>query len=481
MSSTWYSNEKYANVRQGAQRTYRVTKAAAELAISADGARRQQGVGAVRGGADVTLKYRNFKSEAGLRTTPMEEKLFRLAGDTLTVTGGVLSAIALPTMAKKTATSFRELSTLIHDPSATADARLDKVEELARSSAGTIFSAQGVVMGAKGTIGILSRSEGVARVVSTVNNGKFMRFVGSPLGKALNILLPIADVAVLVGETIAARRTFNDPAATGSQKLRKVLNLGLAGVKVAFWVLPGAKALKTAYNIASFGQLALTLKDYWPQIQPNVVKVAKAVGWGILHPFQAAGKIAEGTLKGVGWVASKVGAFAGWAWDKLSHPAQTWNTLWTEVSTWTRAYTQATGRQISHWFGRDPLAPAQPGTQIAYTPPVQPGVVPAPAPAVPPSPADPYAVAASPAVPADPDALAAAPPTAAPPPPPPAPAPAPPAPAPAPLLAATPTVPVPQAPAAAPAALDAPVVAQATPTPDPLAQIRQAAEAAAAA
>ena len=352
LTSSWYSNEKMASVRAGADKTFRVTRAAAELAISADGARRQQGVGAVRGGADVALKYRNLKTEAGLRTTPMEEKLFRLAGDTMTVTGGVLSAIALPTMAKKTATSFRELSALIHDPTATADARLDKVEALTRAGAGTIFSAQGVVMGAKGVIGIVSRNEGIARVVSTASNGKFMKFVGSPLGKALNILLPIADGAVLIGEAIATRRAFNDPTATTSNKLRKVLDLSLATVKVAFWMLPGAKALKTAYTIASFGQLALTLKDYWPQIQPNIVKVAKAVGWGVTHPIEAMGEIAQGAVSAVGWTGSKLAALGGWTWDKVSNPVRTWNNMWTEISTWTRAYAQATGQQVGAWFGK---------------------------------------------------------------------------------------------------------------------------------
>jgi hypothetical protein len=498
VTSSWYANERYAAVRTGAERTYRVGRAAAELAISADGARKQQGIGAVRGGADVALKYRNLKAEAGFRTLPIEEKLFKVAGDTLTVTGGVLSAIALPTMAKKTATSFQELKTLIHDPTATTDARLNKVEEMSRAGAGTIFATQGVVAGAKGTIGIMARSEGIARVVSKVSEGPLMKFVGSPLGKALNILLPVADGAVLVGELIATRRTFLDPAATGSSKLRKVLDLSLAGVKVAFWCLPGAKALKSLYTIASFGQLMLTLRDYWPQIQPNIVKVAKAVGWGIVHPIEAMGKIAEGTVKGVGWVFQKGAQLVGWTASKILHPVETWNNAWTEISAWGRAYYEATNRQVSSWFQK-PVPGQAPAPQLAFNAPAPVAPMPyapaptAPVPAVPapmaPAPAVPAASAPAPVVVAQAPAVAPAPPPVAPPPPPPAPAPAAPpapAPAPAPMLAdatTAPAAPVAPAPAAATPAVAvasvpaAPVVMAET---DALARIRQAAANAAA-
>lgn len=483
---TWNSQERFSYVRTGVDRTYRVTRAAAELAISADKVRRQQGVGAVRGGSDVALKYRNFKTEAGWKVNPLEEKAFRLAGDAFTVTGGILSAIALPTMAKKAATSFTELKALIHDPTATADARLNKVEELARASGGTIFAAQGVVMGTKGTIGILSRAEGVARVVTKVTepSGKFMRFLGTPFGKVLNVLLPIADATVLVGELIATRRAFSDPNDTATHRARKVLDLGLATIKTAFWIFPQARFLKAAYGIASFGQLALTIKDYWPQIKPNAVKVAQAIGWGVTHPIEAVGAIVTNTVKGIGWVGAKLGSALAWTADKVMHPVTTWNNAWTEVSAWMRAYYDGKAQQIGSIFNRQgvPGVPGQPQPQIAYAPtaPVAPIAVPSfPAviaglPAVQPSvqPAA-YAPAAAPL----PMMVAAAPPPppVAPPPPPPAPVPAP---APAPMLAAAPA-PLPVAPAALPYAAAPVVLAAAADPADPLAQIRAQAQAAA--
>lgn len=321
-------------VRTSASRTYHVSRAAADLALTAGRAHQQRGVAVVGTSASVALKYKNLKTAAGFQTTPVEERLFRLAGDVATISGGVLAAVALPTMAKKTATSFRELTDLIHNPTATAEARLNKLEEMARSSAGTVFSAQGVVAGAKGTMGILSRSEGVARVAANVGNARWFRWLGSPLGKALNILLPVADVAVLVGETIATRRTFLDQDATSGQKARKTLDLTLATLKTAFWLLPAARPLKAIYAAASFMQLGLALKDFWPTVQPALASATRNTIWAVKHPVEATralGTALETHTRGLG---ATMAAGAQALWKVVSNPGATWNTVTTTVRDW---------------------------------------------------------------------------------------------------------------------------------------------------
>jgi hypothetical protein len=471
------SSDRFAGVRTGVHKTYRVSRAVADLAVTADRTRQQQGVGVFRGGSDTAMKYRNLKTELGWQVSPLEERAFLLAGDVFTVSGGVLSAIALPALGKKSATSFTELQALIHDPTATANARLDKVEELARSSGGTIFAAQGVVAGTKGTIGILSRAEGVATVVSRVSDPstKFMRFFGTPFGKVLNVLLPVADAAVLAGEVIATRRAFSDPTNTASNRARKVLDLSLATLKTSFWLFPQARLLRSAYDLASFGQLALTLRDYWPQIQPYAAKTSQAFAWGIANPIQAVGAIVTGTVTGFGWVAQKLGSAVAWTADKALHPGRTWNNTWNEVSAWMRAYYDGKAQQVGGIFNRYgvPGLPGQAPAMVAAAP-GAPGYAPAApayAPAVPGyAPAIPQA--AIPAV--APIQVASLPPAPVPAPPPPAPAPAPPpapALAPAPLLAAVPSP--------LPAAVPAPGAIAAADASDPLAQIRASAQAAA--
>jgi hypothetical protein len=301
-----------------------VSRAAAELAVSAGNVQRSNGVGVVRGSADVALKYRNLKSEVGLGTHPVEEGLFRLAGDTATVSGLVLSAIALPAMARKTATSFQELTTLLDDPTATAAARLDKLEQLTRAGAGTIFSAQGVVVGSQGTVGILSRSEGIARVATRVGQTPVVQAIGKPLGVLLKVLLPVADIGVLVGEAIATRRAFLDPGASGWQRARKVVDLSLATLKAAFWLLPAARPLKAIYAAASFGQLLLMLRDFWPTVQPALQRAGTTTVWAVRHPGEAVRAMGQGIVGGLRAAGSAVVVAGRTAWSWVSQPAATW-------------------------------------------------------------------------------------------------------------------------------------------------------------
>jgi hypothetical protein len=314
----------YNHLRSSAERSYRVSRAAAELAVSAGNVQRSNGVGVVRGSADVALKYRNLKSEVGLGTHPVEEGLFRLAGDTATVSGLVLSAIALPAMARKTATSFQELRTLLDDPTATAAARLDKIEQLTRAGAGTIFSAQGVVVGTQGTVGILSRSEGIARLATRAGQTPVVQAIGKPLGVVLKVLLPVADLGVLVGEAIATRRAFLDPGASGWQRARKVVDLSLATLKAAFWLLPAARPLKAIYAAASFGQLLLMLRDFWPTVQPALQRAGTTTVWAVRHPGEAVRAMGQGIVGGLRAAGSAVVVAGRTAWGWVSQPAATW-------------------------------------------------------------------------------------------------------------------------------------------------------------
>lgn len=437
----------------------------------------QDGWERTRNGSATVQKYKKLKADAGFNTSKTEEHLFGLAGDAAAVSGLVISSIALPKMAQQTATSFRELSTLIHDPNATNDQRVNKFEETIRAGAGTVYSTQGVVVGAKATAGILARNRSIAEVMTKVGESKITRFVGSPLGKALNIMLPIADGAVFIGETIALRRTFQDPTATTTQKLRKVLDFSLAGLKTAFWLVPGVEGLRTAYNIASFAQLGFSLWDFRTTIGPHFKAAAATAAWAVGHPIAALQSLGQHIASGTATVVKGTASFLGWLGSKVAHPGTTFTNFKTEVSTWYNAYLGATTQKLAGVFNNGPWnqqkptqvamanpAPVVPGAAPvvpgAYAAPVAPGVAPipaapvmAPTPAAPimsPTPAAPVvasvptapvmAAAANAPIPAvnaplpaaNTQVAAAVPPV--PPPPPPVPAPVPPAP-PAPALA----------------------------------------------
>lgn len=333
-----------------------IVRSLAELAVSTNNAAGQgTGVGAVRGGADVLLKYKNVKSQAGLKTGWVENQVFGLAGNAFVVTGTVLSAIALPAMAKKTQTSFQELTALIHDPMASDDARLNKAEEFSRASAGTVFSAQGVVMGVQGTVGIMARTRIVGGAIAKVADSTVLRVV-SPVGKVVNFLLPVADVLVLIGELISIRRTFRDPKSTPWQRLRKVLDFSLAVAKTAFWILPASKALKAIYAVASLGQLGLIVADFRKTLAPVFVRAIQTAGWAVGHPAEAAKAVITGTIKGIAAVVRTTLSVTGWVLDKATHPQQTLETAWMEARQWNQAYWQATGKHLLAVFEREQLA-----------------------------------------------------------------------------------------------------------------------------
>ncbi|MDB5097335.1 MAG: hypothetical protein JWM80_1756 [Cyanobacteria bacterium RYN_339] len=384
----------------------------------------QDGWERTRNGSATVQKYRKLKADAGYSTSKTEEKFFGVAGDAAAVSGLVISAIALPKLASQTATSFRELNTLIHDPNATGDQRLNKAEETIRAGAGTIFSTQGVVVGTRAAAGILARNRSIAEVMTKIGESKITRFVGSPLGKALNVLLPIADGAVFIGETIALRRTFQDPTATSSQKLRKVLDFSLAGIKTAFWLVPGVTWLKTIYGVASFAQLGLSLYDFRTTIKPHFEAAVKTTAWAIGHPLQATASLGKSIASGIGSVVTGAAHFTGWLFGKVAHPGVAVDSFKKEYGTWNAAYLQATGKKLLSqvWPGANNNQPQQ----VAMLNPAVPGVSPVAAPVAAPAPI----VAAAPvmAAAANPPANVGAVPPLPPPPPPPAPAPVPPAP-----------------------------------------------------
>ena len=363
MLKTVMTEEQRAIARERARRSIETARAAAELAISADNARRADGVARLRGSADVVLKYRNVKSKAGLQVSAPEERVLSVAGDVFTVSSTVVSAIALPGFAQRAATSFRELRTMIHDNAYNTDQRLAKLEELARSSAGTVFSAQGVVVGGAGTLNILRRRPNIAPRIDAFEQGWLMRTVGAPVWRVMKFLLPIADFAVLTGEMIATRRVFMDPTSTVRQRTRKTIDISLATLKMSLWMLPGLPVLRTAYNWASMGQLGLIMLDYRDMLRPHFIRTLQGALWAITHPAEAMGQALLWTTQTIGKAVQFTVGAIGAVLKTIIHPVATWNAATSAIAPWYRAYVVGTGQKMGIWKSPQPsLAPIPPAT-----------------------------------------------------------------------------------------------------------------------
>lgn len=281
------------------------------------------------GYARLSSKIRGSSAAVGYnKTESVQDKFFNTAGDVATVAGLGLSAVALPGLAQKTVTDAKALGTVLHDPQATNNQKLEAVKSVSQDTAGTIYSADGVYIGVQGTAAILSRSKTIGSVLDSISNSRFMSFLKyNPVGKLFGALLPVADGAVFVGQVISTRDTFENPASTSTDKIKQALQMGLATIKLSFWVFPEVAWLKQAYALANLGQLGFVLWGLKKTLVPKMVATAKAIGWGVLHPVQAFHNICHAVASGAGVAVQKVGSALGWTLDKLMHPVQTFDQL----------------------------------------------------------------------------------------------------------------------------------------------------------
>ncbi|HEY9720607.1 MAG TPA: hypothetical protein V6D47_01250 [Oscillatoriaceae cyanobacterium] len=341
------------------------------------------------GYARLSSKVRGSAAAVGYdKTQSAQDKFFSAAGDVATVAGLGLSAVALPGLAQKTVTDAKALGTVLHDPAATQSQRLDAVKNVSQDTAGSIYSADGVYIGLKGTTAILSRSKTIGSMLDSFSNSRLLSFLKyNPVGKLFGMLLPIADGAVFVGQAISTKDTFENPTATESDKLKSVLQMGLATIKLSFWIFPDVAWLKQAYSLANFGQLALVIWNMRKTIVPKMVNTAKAIGWGVMHPIQAFHNICHAVATGASTAVQKAGTALSWLFGKAMHPVQTFDQAASLVGLARAADTQPTVATTPAAPGTPTVATTTPVLAAPTTPAVTVPVAPVTTPVVPVTPA----------------------------------------------------------------------------------------------
>jgi hypothetical protein len=257
--------------------------------------------------------------QANTKAQPFEDHFFNAMADSATVAGLGLSAWALPSFIKQIGASSKAISTDFANPQATNNQKLTDVGDVAKASSGTIYSAQGVVLGAKGTVAIMARNATMGKVIGAIGQSPISKFIASPFNKVLGVLLPVADAGMLVEDAVVERQTLKSSTATTKDKAVATLNLGLATLKMAFWVFPEVPVLRTIYSAASFAQLGLAIAGLWNQLKPSFIKTVQTIGWGIVHPIQGAKALGAATVRGI----DKIGQGLLWVGDRLIHPIKT--------------------------------------------------------------------------------------------------------------------------------------------------------------
>ncbi len=222
--------------------------------------------------------------------------------------GTVVSAIALPDLLKGTADAGRKLAAVIDDPSVSEDEKLGAIADTARGGSGVVMALNGIRTGVSTLVGVARESSLLGGPVGRLAGNTAISGAGKVIGGLFKVLLPIADAGMLVADSVKLRNTWKDPAATGMDKAKAVLAVGLGVVKIGTYLLPQTLILRTAYMAASLGQLGLASVDLGHALIPTFKRVGAGLVNAVLHPAETMHK-AGAAIKG--GFASLAGAVKG--------------------------------------------------------------------------------------------------------------------------------------------------------------------------
>lgn len=234
--------------------------------------------------------------------------------------GLVVGAIALPQMIKSVGTSYEKAKSTLYDPKATQTQKLDSVADLSRASAGTIQGVQGLRMSMMGLDQLASDSHLLGGVMAKVHSVGTLAEAGSWFGRVMNVISPVADVGMLVADSVKLKDTLRDPKASFWTKTGSVVAVGLDGLKIGSWLLPQTATLRMIYMGVSFAQLGLATAQLGHSMGPELKKFGLFCEDVVLHPAHAAKTVEDAVGKGLHFVSDHVYAAASDLEFAVFHP-----------------------------------------------------------------------------------------------------------------------------------------------------------------
>jgi hypothetical protein len=350
--------------------------------------------------AKLTQETRELKAvkAIGRMSSTTMTRLMKAAEVGGSAAGLTLSAIAFPKTIEAVGISYQNLHSSFQDPSATEDQRLGAVADFGRASASSIQAVEGMRLSISTLGRVAQESRLLGPAATKIASTRLIRFSSTALGKAMGVLMPIADVGLFAANGVKAWQTLNNANSTFGDKARSILAVGLDGLKLATYLLPMTQGLRMAYLGASLASMSLSLWDFGHQIAPTVAKIGTAFVDAVMDPKAAMKKVANAAEEGVMTVVRGVKAAASAVWNAVSNPAESLANAKEKVAgaveggrevaeTLTEAarfVDRKAGEGIMSLrrkFGAAPEAPAVPAAPQAPVAP-EPTVVP-PAPAVP--------------------------------------------------------------------------------------------------
>ncbi len=126
----------------------------------------------------------------------------------------------------------------------------------------------------------------MAQAVEAVASNPVVHDVGTILGTALKVLLPIADAGTMVADGVTFKDTLENPTASLGDKAKAFLAVSLDTAKVATYFFPATEGVRMAYLVASLGQMGFAMADLSKTVVPDMVRTAGSILAYAAHPVQ---------------------------------------------------------------------------------------------------------------------------------------------------------------------------------------------------
>lgn len=293
-----------------------------------------------------TREMRAMKAIGRMSSTTMS-RLLKAAEVGGSAAGLTLSAIAFPKMIDAVGDSYRQLHATFSDPDATEDQRLGAVADLGRATATTIQTVEGMRLSFSTLARVAQESRLLGPAATKIASTRLIRFSSTAFGKAMGVLMPIADVGLFAANSVKAWQTLKDDNATFGAKARSILAVGLDGLKLATYLLPMTQGLRMAYLGASIASMSLSLWDFGHQLAPTVKTIGAAFVEAVMDPKTALKKVANAAEEGVMTVVRGVKAVATALWKAVTHPGETFANAKVKVEN-----AVENGREVVDTFGK---------------------------------------------------------------------------------------------------------------------------------
>ena len=242
------------------------------------------------------------------------------AAVTGTAAGAILGAVTLPTAFQGVQTTYQKLAATLADPTSTRDQDLGAIADFSRATATTVQGMAGLQSSVVALSDMSRLSAFLGRTIA--QPGSVVAQLGHGVSTAFRVLGPVADVGLFVADAVKLRTVFSDPAASGWDRFRSVLAVGLDVLKIGSWLMPQTAMLRVATLGLSTAQLLLAASDFARMLGPSVKTWTQTLSDAVRDPGAALRASGQALVSGALWASSKVVQAAdGLTWS-VTHPGE---------------------------------------------------------------------------------------------------------------------------------------------------------------